>query len=261
MPKYDFAFKSPMMNAAGMLGFAPEARQPVDWAQMGAFITNPVSLEVRTPANKRCCLPFPGGFLLHTGYPNPGLRAVLRRHASRWARASLPVIVHLLAQRHEELVTMTRMLEAVEGVAGYELGLPLEVDQQSALEWASAAEGELPWIARLPLERALELGPMLVQAGAAAISLGAPRGALPNASGRLVEGRLYGPAVFPAALYTVDHLARQGVPVIGAGGIYTTGQVKEVLEAGAMGVQLDAVLWGGGFWLPENQAEPTSNPR
>lgn len=248
MPKYDLSFTSPVMNAAGTLGFTPDRRLPVDWLQIGAFITNPVSLTPRAPAQERCCLPFQGGFLLHTGYPNPGFRAIVRRFAERWKNSPLPVIVHLLAQRGDEIATMVQTLETMEGISGVELGLPPEVNQEAVLEFSGAISGELPWIARLPLEQALELGPLLVNAGAAAISLGPPRGTLPLSSGKLAEGRLYGPAIFPFALHIVRRLRRLSLPVIGAGGIYSQEQTKAMLEAGAIAVQLDAVLWRGGYF-------------
>ena len=61
----------------------------------------------------------------------------------------------------------------------------------------------------------------------------------------MVEGRLYGPALFPQALAGVRGLAQAGVPVIGAGGVYSQAQAQAMLAAGALAVQLDAVLWRG----------------
>ena len=47
----------PLMNAAGSLGFAPDMRTPVDMSKLGAFITNPISLGPRSPAQGKR---FPG---------------------------------------------------------------------------------------------------------------------------------------------------------------------------------------------------------
>jgi len=112
------------MNAAGCLSFAPNPRGPVDLSRLGAFVTNPVSLAPRRPADSRGMLLFPGGFLLHTGMPNPGLRAVLRQEAERWSRSALPVIVHILAEAPEDVARMVERLEGVEGVTGVEIGTP-----------------------------------------------------------------------------------------------------------------------------------------
>jgi dihydroorotate dehydrogenase (NAD+) catalytic subunit len=153
------------------------------------------------------------------------------------------VIVHLLAQEPEELTTMVERLELVEGVTGIEVGLAPEAGLDLASALVSAAVGELPVIARLPLERCGELFPALEGTGVSAVSLGPSRGSLPDGSGDLVSGRLYGPSVFPLALRCVQDLAERGTPVIGAGGIYTAEDFEAMRSAGAVAVQLDAVLW------------------
>jgi dihydroorotate dehydrogenase (NAD+) catalytic subunit len=247
MFKYDLTLNPILMNAAGSLGFTPDPHGPVDLERFGAFVTNPISLNPRTPAQERLCLSYPGGFLLHTGYPNPGMRAVLRRCAARWERSPLPIIVHILAQRGEEVFEIARRLENSENLAALELGIPPEASPVLAAELVSAGQSEHPVIARLPLERAEALGAAVLEAGAAAISLGAPRGVLPATSGKLIKGRLYGPAVFPLALETLQRVLRLGSPVIGGGGVYHPTQAEALLQAGAIAVQLDAVLWRGGF--------------
>ena len=248
MFKSSLSFSLPLMNAAGTLGFAPEPRLHGELGQLGAFLTNPVSLTPRTPAHGVRYLTYPGGFLLHTGYPNPGLEAVLRRCVPRWERSPIPVIVHLLGQGVDDLASMALRLESVPGVMGVELGFPKDADRTT---WSGllyeAACGELPVIARLPVDQAVELAPAALEAGAEAVSLGAPRGALPLPGGRLVEGRLYGPALFPQALAAVRSLAQTGTPVIGAGGVYSQAQVQSMLSAGALAVQLDSVLWRGNW--------------
>ncbi len=248
--KFDLYFSKPVMNAAGALGFTPPAHGIVDLAQMGAFITNPISQSRRTPAQGERYLSFPGGFLLHSGYPNPGLRAALKRYATRWTNSATPVFVHLLAQLADDIHGMARRLEEVEGLGGIELGLPPDVNAELAVSLVQAATGELPIIARLPLEKALELAPGVIAAGAAAISLCPPRGILP-ARYKMADGRLYGPAIFPQALLVVRTLARQGLPVIGAGGIYSTEQIQAMLDAGALAIQLDSVLWRSGWPLTD----------
>ena len=102
-------------------------------------------------------------------------------------------------------------------------------------------------VVRLPLDRAERMlqGILddLLGAGLAAISLGPPRGALVNPQGRLVHGRLYGPAIYPQNLSVTRALVSAGLPVISAGGVYSQAQVDELLAVGASAVQLDAALW------------------
>jgi len=247
MRKYDLEISPPLMNAAGSLGFVPESSGPVDLAQFGAFITNPISFQKRTPASRRTCQPYPGGYLLHSGYPNPGLRAAIRRYAARWARSPIPIIVHLLAENIEGVSRMVPLLEELEGVMGIELGLPPAVDLQSAQELVQAALGELPLIVRLPVEKAGMYAQSLANSQITAISLGPPRGALYDSQGQSVRGRLYGPSVFPQTLASVQEAISAGVPVIAAGGVYKQRQVEALMEAGAIAVQLDAVLWSLGW--------------
>ncbi len=251
MPKQHFEFRNSVMNAAGSLGYSPSANMPIAGDSLGAFITNPISYKSRKIANTAGLETFPGGILLHNGYPNPGIKSVLKRHQGRWQRATLPVVVHLLGGPPDEMARCVRLLEELENVMGVELGLPDGVTTVEAAEITAAASGELPLMVRLPLSSAAALAPVVAEAGASAISLAPPRGALTSETGNLHYGRLYGPALFPLALQTVDALARLPVDVVGAGGVYRPRQVQAMLAAGAIAVQLDTVLWRGAW-----QAQP-----
>jgi dihydroorotate dehydrogenase len=61
----------------------------------------------------------------------------------------------------------------------------------------------------------------------------------------MTQGRLYGPAILPIALKTTGDLVKQGIPTIGAGGIYAQEDIKAMLALGAMAVQVDSWLWRG----------------
>jgi dihydroorotate dehydrogenase len=186
---------------------------------------------------------FPGGFLLHTGLPNPGLSAVLKKHSARWNRADLPIIVNLMADRPEETMHMVRMLENIENVMAVELGFaPLLTDDIILLNLEMCL-GELPLIFSLPTEQVLSLGPRLIQQGADAISISSPRGALMNDGNELVTGRIYGPSLFPRSLDIIHSAAMLEIPIIGAGGVWTEQDAADMLSAGAMAVETDASLW------------------
>lgn len=241
--KRDLVLSSRWVNAAGFLGLAGEARGLVNLTHLGAFITSPLSLQPRSPANGPRVLPFPGGFLLHTGHPNPGLRAAVRRHGAAWADMPIPVIVHLLLRTPDEAAEMVTLLESIEACAGLELGLG-EADADQAADLVAACVGEIPVVAQLPLGTPVTVFAAAAEAGAQAVSVGAPRGALPGPDGGRVHGRLYGPAVFPFALQAVAALKeRVRVPVFAGGGVYGRGQALALVEAGADGVILDGVLW------------------
>jgi dihydroorotate dehydrogenase (NAD+) catalytic subunit len=147
---------------------------------------------------------------------------------------------------------MVQRLENIENIAAVELGFAPQLADDILLLALEMSLGELPLIVSLPWEQVLTLGPRLVQAGAAALSLAAPRGALPsntdllnNDHWSLTTGRLYGPSIFPQALGIVRDAARLGLPMIGGGGVYSHENVQAMLAAGALAVQIDSVLWRG----------------
>src|SRR5689334_8255143 len=95
--KHGLTLNNPVLNAAGTLGFAQEARSLVALRTLGGFVTNPLTYRARTPAHGTNAVALPDGVLVHTGLPNPGLAAALRRWDKDWRRLGPPEIVHLAA--------------------------------------------------------------------------------------------------------------------------------------------------------------------
>ena len=260
--KRDLYFSKPLMNAAGSLGFAPDSRMGISLDSFGAFVTNPFSLRPRLPTSQPAVIEYPGGFLLHTGLPNPGLKAGLKKYAAKWTRSDLPVIVHLMADRPEETRNMVHMLEEIENVMAVELGFAPLLAEDILMLTLELCLGEIPLIFSLPVEQVLSLGPRLVQDGAQAISIAAPRGALnpPLHEGEglgvreIITGRLYGPSLFPQSLDMVRSASKLGIPIIGSGGVWSKENADAILSVGAMAVQVDAALWGFN-WQGQSSSE------
>ncbi|NJN79323.1 MAG: hypothetical protein HC797_01985 [Anaerolineales bacterium] len=248
--KRDLYFSKPLINAAGMLGFAPDSRNGIKLDKFGAFVTNPISLRPRLPTAQPRVIEFSGGFLFHTGLPNPGFSNVIKKYSTKWNRADLPIIVHLMADRPEETQQMVHQLENIENVMAVQLGFaPLLADDIILLNLEMCL-GELPLIFSLPHEQVLTLGPRLIQEGANAISIASPRGAMPltsnsstKESGELITGRLYGQSLFPRSLDIVRSAGMIDLPIIGAGGVWSDADVESMIQAGAMAVETDAQLW------------------
>jgi dihydroorotate dehydrogenase len=242
--KQDLVLEKPFVNAAGMLGFAPDQRATPLLDQLGAFITNPISRRPRQAAGTRSYLPYPGGFLLHSGLPNPGISAVIRQNRRRWAAAPLPIVVHLLTETPDTLAEMVRKLEGLENVLALEIGLAPDCPPEQMDNLFTAAAGELPVIISLGPQQLPVLLPAARQLNPAALHLTGPRGTLPSADGNLVSGRLYGPATLPLMLSAAREAVKSGLPVIVDGGVYEQAQADTFLEAGVWAVGLGAVLWG-----------------
>lgn len=267
MSKRDLFLSKPLMNAAGSLGLSPDERKLAPWDAFGAFVTNPLSFRPRKPAVQPATVDFPGGFLLHSGLPNPGLEAALKKHAARWQRSRLPIIVHLIADRPEQTSVMVRRLESLEGIVAAELGFAPQLADDIILIAVEASLGEMPLIACLPFDQVLRIGPRLVGMGVAAISLAPPRGLMPRqpASAALesfimeideeksrtqldwVAGRLFGPALFAQSLLVVRSAVRAGMPIIGGCGVYSPADARTMQAAGAFAVQVETTLWRGDF--------------
>ena len=254
MFRQDLSFSSPYWNAAGTLGFTPDTRTPVPWDRFGAFVTNPISIHARVPAKDPAMIAYPGGYLLHTGLPNPGLRASIKKYARRWADSRVPVIVHLMANNPEESGRMVRTLEELENISAVELGFAPQAADDVILSTIEKCWGELPLIVNLEIERVRPLGSSVIETGAAAISLASPRGMIMLENGQQVTGRLNGAGLFPGALLAVRDAAEAGITIIGAGGIGSKEKADMMLSVGALAVQVDASLWRGdvSVWAPES---------
>lgn len=261
--KHGLVLANPVMNAAGVLGLGSEYRGLVPLARLGAFVTNPVTLNPRTPAHPPNVVVTEQGLVIHTGLPGPGVREVVRRHNREWRHLGAPVIFHLAATTPPEVERAVTRLEAADGLSGIELGLRDDASATEVQRLVEAARGGPPLLVRLPVARAAHLAPAAARAGADALTVGgAPRQAAP-AQAHLpgqpqdklhrVTGRLYGPGCFEQAYAAVSAVAALGLglPLVGAGGIFALDQARQMLAAGAVAIQVDAAVWGNPRFVAE----------
>lgn len=248
--KIGLTLPSPLVAGGGAWGFAHEYAGLVDFEKLGAFITNPVSLRPRSPAEGRRSAPFPGGTLIHTGLPNAGLTAILRDLERRWAVLGCPVIVHVAATTPDEVAACVDKLERVESVAGIELGLRDDEALADAelLIRAAAGRARQPVILALPAARAGAFARLASRTGVQALTVCAPPRGANYVDGNWLTGRLYGPALLPQALAAVREIKQQtDLPLIGAGGVHNRADVDAMLAAGAAAVQIDSAAWTAGL--------------
>ncbi len=250
--KFGLSLKSPVMPASGAAGYGDEYSHLINYSLLGAFVTNPVSLRPRKAARGRRLRVHSDHLVVHTGLPNPGVKAVVQKYRKIWERLPIPVIVHLIATTPEETAKVATRLSNITGVVGIELGLADRTTPDRAIHMVhAAADGDLPVIVRIPFGRVDDLAPLLSEEGASALTLTAPpRVVLPPEQGmhdenlRFYRGRLYGPTVLPLLLGVLSRWARKlPVPIIACGGIQSAEEALACLNLGATAVQIDAVLW------------------
>ena len=251
--KYGLSLNGPVMPAAGTFGFGDAYANLVDLSLLGAVVTNPISLRRRRPSSGRRLAVHQDTFVVHTGWPNPGIRRVVRDFQEVWAHLPVPVIVHLLASQPGELAQAASALSGLPNVAGIELGFSTGVSPRLAVELLDAAhEGDLPIIAKVPFERMDQLAPHLARHGIDAVTLmSPPRAVLPltaadpgTSVAHYVRGRLYGRALFPLLLNALSRWAgKLDCAVLACGGIASPEEALACINLGAAAVQIDALLW------------------
>ena len=247
--KQSLFLDSPVMPAAGTVGFGFNYRGLVNLEKLGAFVTNPVTYEPWSPASGTRVVSLDAGVLVHTGLPNAGLNRTIKEYRPIWKDMPVPVILHLVATSVADIQRSVERIDTEDTIAAIELGLDDDITAEEAekLVTAATAHAEKPILVRLPANDAYEIAQAVADCGAGALVVAAPpRGtARDSRSGRLVSGRVYGPLVKPMILRMVGVLARriQDVPIIGAGGVHSIQDARDFLEAGAVAVQVDSVTW------------------
>lgn len=245
--KHSLTIETPVMPAAGTMGYGDLYRDLVDIEKLGAFVTNPVTARPWSPATGTRVVPLDAGILMHTGLPNPGLSKVISKYHGLWRTLPLPVIVHLVGTSVDDVRRCANQIDHEESLDALELGLNDDISDYEAERLVRAAtdNSDKPVIVRLPFTDTERLGEAAVDGGAAAVVVcSPPRGTARDAAGRLVSGRVYGPLVKPMILRLVGQLARRlDVPIIGSGGIHTPNDARDYIEAGARAVQVDSVTW------------------
>jgi len=238
----EIGLESPWMNAAGFFGYMPPAHNEFN-APMGAFLPPPLTVEPRSPVENRALIRYPGGVLLHTALPNPGIKTAIRLYALRWSRLHLPVWLHLMPADVEEACEMSALADELENILAIEIELPLRFSVRDKLAMLNAAKGEKPVLAAIGVDEVdsdFILGCRSI--GVNAVVLSAPRGRLLH-KGQWVNGRLYGPALFPQMSLVLMRYRKIGLPLIAGCGVFTPEGGQELLDAGAAAVQVDAALW------------------
>lgn len=239
---YGLPLRTPVMVAAGCLGFGVEYERIVPLDRLGAIVTGSVSLHGRRALPPLRLIETPAGVLNVGAWRDPGLDRVLREYVPVWAAWKTPVLLSVAADHR----AVAAALEGVEGIAGIELTF--------GDDWGSAARGVaavravtlLPLLVKLPFhERLIATARQVINAGADAVTIAAPpRACAPDPyTGAFLHGWLSGPALRPLALEAVANVcAILPAPVVACGGVRTVADARSFLTAGATAVQVGSAL-------------------
>lgn len=247
--KTTLQLETPVMAAAGILGFGDVYRDLIQFEKLGAFVTSPVTYTAWKPAAGTRVVKLSSGALVHTGLPNPGISKVLAKYRDLWDALAMPVIMHVVATNLEQVRKCASRIDAEGAVDALELGLNDDLRWEACEQLVAGAvkNTEKPVLVRLPMTDPFNLAKAAVDAGASTlVACAPPRGSARDPlSGTLVSGRIYGSLVQPMILRIVSQLAEEikDVPIIGSGGIHSQQDARDYIEAGAKAVQVDSATW------------------
>lgn len=259
--------RNPVLAASGTFAYGVEFENLVDLNAVGGFVVKGLSREPMDGNPPPRIWEAEAAMINSIGLQNIGVRAFVREKLPALARLKTAVFANVFGYTTEDYVEVVHVLEAAEGLAGYELnvscpntshgGIYFSSDPKLLSEVIEAVRKVArrpvivklsPNVARIePLARAAE------QSGADALSLVNTFVALAvDARARRPRigagfGGLSGPAIKPLALRLVYEAAQAvRIPVIGIGGIATGEDAAEFLVSGATAVEIGTAT----FWDP-----------
>lgn len=249
--------QNPVMPASGTFGYGKEYAQLIDISKLGAVVTKGITLKPREGNPQPRICEVVGGMINSIGLQNPGVEKVIGEKLPFLRQFGVPIIVNIAGGTMEAYVQLAYRLDGVEGVAGLEVNISCPNTERGGMAFGQSPEiafevitkirkaTSLPLIVKLTpnVTNIVLIAKSTVEAGADALSLintlkaKAKMRRGPH-EGKWIEGGLSGPVVKPVALRMVSEIVQAdlGVPVIGIGGISTTEDALDFLEAGATAI-------------------------
>jgi dihydroorotate dehydrogenase (NAD+) catalytic subunit len=250
--------RGPVLAASGTFGYGTEVPL-LERRALGGMVSKGIFLRPREGTPPPRIAETPSGMLNAIGLQGPGVEALIRDYAPKWAEWDFPVFVNINGESAAEYGELAARLDGVPGVAGFEINISCPNVEQGGLYFgndpraASAVTDAVRKRTRLPVW--VKLTPMVTEIGVIARAVEAAGAdalcAVNTFVGMSIDlnaykprlsfrtGGLSGPAIRPLAV----HLAHQAasavrIPVIGVGGISRAEDALEFLVAGCAAVQV-----------------------
>jgi dihydroorotate dehydrogenase (NAD+) catalytic subunit len=254
----DVKLRGPVLAASGTFGYGTEVPL-LERRAMSGMVSKGIFLRPRDGTPPPRIAETPSGMLNAIGLQGPGVEALIRDYAPKWAGWDFPVFVNINGESAAEYGELAARLDGVPGVAGFEINISCPNVEQGGLYFgndprAAAAVTEavrrrtkLPvWVKLTPMVSDIGVVARAVEAAGAdalcaintfvgmSIDLNAYK---PRLSFR--TGGLSGPAIRPLAVHLAHQAARAvRIPVIGVGGIASAEDALEFMVAGCAAVQV-----------------------
>jgi dihydroorotate dehydrogenase (NAD+) catalytic subunit len=250
--------RGPVVAASGTFGYGTEVPL-LERRALAGIVSKGIFLRPRVGTSPPRIVETPSGMLNAIGLQGPGVEALIRDYAPRWAEWDYPVLVNINGESAAEYGELATRLDGVPGVAGIEINISCPNVEQGGLYFgndprAAAAVTEavrkrtkLPvWVKLTPMVGDIGVIARAVESAGAdalcaintfvgmSIDLNSYR---PRLSFR--TGGLSGPAIRPLAVHLAHQAARAvRIPVVGIGGITRAEDALEFLIAGCSAVQV-----------------------
>lgn len=251
--------KNRVLVASGTFGYGDDCKDVVDVNKLGGIVTKSLSLKPREGNPPPRIVETPSGMLNSIGLANIGVEKFISEKLPFLTTLDTAIIANIAASTVDEYCQVLEMLEAHEGIDGYEINISCPNVKEGGLSFGTSYEMTQEITKRL---RLLTKKPLIIKltpnvahvsefarvaedAGADALSvintivgMGVDiKTRKPKLS--TVTGGLSGPAIKPIALAKVYETAQVvKIPVIGIGGIMTAEDAIEFFLVGASAVQV-----------------------
>ena len=240
---------NPIMPASGTMAYGESYAPYLDFSKLGAIVTKAVTLEPRVGNPPPRLVEVENGIINCVGLQNKGVHHFIEVDLPFLLQYEVPVIVNVAGASLEDYVETVRLLNEASGVSAIELNISCPNVKQGCMAFGSdplmteKVVSSVRQVLQMPL--IVKLTPNvddITIIAKAAVAGGADALSLINtvkAESKGVSGGLSGPVIKPIAL----QLLRQArvavtVPLIGLGGIASSSDVQEFLDAGAIAVQV-----------------------